>query len=890
MGVGDVTAEAVLRAVAECRELGVEAFVDKYGFGSSRDVLLDHEGDLLPSKAILGVAHKFAVPEQGPLPSDAFTGGEQTIRKLEELGFTVRRLSAGGDLAPPNTWVVRAGAHDESLELALDEGWCGIGWPQLGDLSVLSEEGLKHEIDMAYGDQSNARIGQYKAIVGSFMQIRQGDIVLTPIKGQGQVAVGVIVGDYEYRPDNPETAHHIRAVDWIDKSVRRELLGDLLRWIDRPPAVSRIPVEDAEALIRKAIADEVPVWLPKPATEGALRQLLISALAAVAAGRGDEVRRLIDHDAPTIVRSVIGDERAVSTGTGVATPAQVPWIGVHPKGAVASAQQGYYLVYLFAADGSACYLSLNQGTEKVKGGMKPLVKRAMDLRAAAGIEGPGEAIDLASEGARPLKYQAGSAHSIEYPHDGVPDEDDLRGDLSGMLELLDNAQASGLELDPEIEPLHLLFKWSSDVEPQTLELHRAMLEERDATWWSKIGGAGIDSRKLALIQEQLDREIPTYAFLYGGGQLVRARLQQLTDDPAEVDDARRPPYAAKEDCSLFALIDGFETLEPGWPLDHLVLASDPDPMKVHGALGNRTALLFMYERFAPTTADATPPPTTALTRFQLEDETPWTSEQLDEVLAALDPGSGKGQVILAGPPGTGKTWVAELLSRYLTQDQPLQRRIVQLHPSYGYEEFVEGLRPVTKGGAISFERRDGVILQMAKAMDGTGAPHVLVIDEINRANIPRVFGELLYLLEYRGQSIDLQYSEQFSLPRNLRIIATMNTADRSIRSIDVALRRRFEVFECSADPDILSRYYQRKGNASSVDGLIEGFSRLNTDLTELLDRHHAIGQSFFMGSAYSHETLRRTWQRQIYPLIEDYFFDQPDIAVDFTLEKYWPGL
>src|SRR4029077_1405184 len=126
---------------------------------------------------------------------------------------------------------------------------------------------------------------------------------------------------------------------------------------------------------------------------------------------------------------------------------------------------------------------------------------------------------------------------------------------------------------------------------------------------------------------------------------------------------------------------------------------------------------------------------------------------------------------------------------------------VQFHPSYGYEEFVEGLRPVVADGAVSFQRVDGVILQMASVMASTEATHVLIIDELNRANIPRVFGELLYLLEYRGQAIDLQYSERFRLPSNLRIIATMNTADRSIRSIDVALRRRFEVFECPSDAD-----------------------------------------------------------------------------------------
>jgi 5-methylcytosine-specific restriction protein B len=175
-------------------------------------------------------------------------------------------------------------------------------------------------------------------------------------------------------------------------------------------------------------------------------------------------------------------------------------------------------------------------------------------------------------------------------------------------------------------------------------------------------------------------------------------------------------------------------------------------------------------------------------------------------------------------------------------------------------------------------------------MEGTQSTHVLIIDELNRANIPRVFGELLYLLEYRDEDISLQYSSDFRLPENLKIIATMNTADRSTRSIDVALRRRFEIFECPADAEALRRYYQDPTHSTSVPDLIAGFQSLNADLANLLDRHHTIGQSFFMAENYTPANLRRAWMRQIFPLIEDYFFDQQDLVDQFKLEKYWPGV
>jgi hypothetical protein len=143
---------------------------------------------------------------------------------------------------------------------------------------------------------------------------------------------------------------------------------------------------------------------------------------------------------------------------------------------------------------------------------------------------------------------------------------------------------------------------------------------------------------------------------------------------------------------------------------------------------------------------------------------------------------------------------------------------------------------------------------------------------------------------YRNQIVDLQFSQGFSLPRNLCFIATMNTADRSIRSIDVALRRRFEIFECVPDPEALDRFYALGRGENYVTDLVTGFTALNEALTEGLDRHHTIGQSFFMADEMSKDRLARVWNRQIYPLIEEYFFDQPDLAADYSLFKFWPSV
>lgn len=155
------------------------------------------------------------------------------------------------------------------------------------------------------------------------------------------------------------------------------------------------------------------------------------------------------------------------------------------------------------------------------------------------------------------------------------------------------------------------------------------------------------------------------------------------------------------------------------------------------------------------------------------------------------------QVIFYGPPGTGKTYLARNLARHLTEDGAV--KLVQFHPSYTYEDFFEGYRPSPGGdGSLTFKLRAGPFRDFAEvAQDHSSTPYILIIDEINRANLAKVFGELYFLLEYRDESISLQYSpdREFTLPENLFVIGTMNTADRSIARIDTAMRRRFSFIE-----------------------------------------------------------------------------------------------
>jgi 5-methylcytosine-specific restriction protein B len=243
------------------------------------------------------------------------------------------------------------------------------------------------------------------------------------------------------------------------------------------------------------------------------------------------------------------------------------------------------------------------------------------------------------------------------------------------------------------------------------------------------------------------------------------------------------------------------------------------------------------------------------------------------------------QIILYGPPGTGKTYLATNLARHLTDDGAV--KLVQFHPSYTYEDFFEGFRPEPGGsGTLTFTLRAGPFRDFAEVAGANPTTaYILIIDEINRANLAKVFGELYFLLEYRDESISLQYSpdKEFTLPQNLFLIGTMNTADRSIARIDTAMRRRFAFVEL--DPRIppvnglLSRWLGKRDLAQEAALLLD---ELNSRIE---DSDAAIGPSYLMDERIyqRHDGLDRVWQYSIMPLLEDLFYGQRDLADHYGL-------
>lgn len=244
---------------------------------------------------------------------------------------------------------------------------------------------------------------------------------------------------------------------------------------------------------------------------------------------------------------------------------------------------------------------------------------------------------------------------------------------------------------------------------------------------------------------------------------------------------------------------------------------------------------------------------------------------LDEIVELLED---KRQVVLYGPPGTGKTFLALRLAKAIVEDDPTRFAIVQFHPATSYEDFFEGLRPkLTEAGQVTYERRDGPLVAIAnEAALHPDRRYVLVIDEINRANLPKVFGELLFLLEYRTESARTLYrpTEPFKLPSNLWFIGTMNTADRSVALIDAAMRRRFHFFPFfpheGSMKGLLERWLEAGGGRLGVAAFLKA---VNRDLLGLLGEHLLIGPSHFMKTDLSDRALERIWTYNVFPLIEE---------------------
>ena len=817
------------------------------------------------------------------------------------------------------------GIHNDKIPSTtlVSEGFISIGWDEIGDLRAVGDDqvALKELVAATYPSARAGAVPGWAGVLRRFaFELAEGDLVVAPSKQRAVYNIGRVCGPYNFAATAMEYRHR-RSVEWLLTDAPRDAFTQTARY-EVGSAITFFRVANHAEEFERAVIDGVQQEGAVSDTTSQVRYgLLQRTILEVLRDKGRLPRRQVVEELGNRIKFT--DFELVPTKSGVPRyETAVNWGSVDMKAAgwIDKANDGWHLTPVgrktidgtvpstdLARLSSAAYREAQDAKRAAEGRFKtaryPLIDGAVrlvregqwitysDIASVVGanassvgeyvhnetldLEGHYRVVPVGHPPYRPEWRAALEAEGVSFDGRGFPDPrsrvtaEDLRDemDLLGLLPkvgkrawLIRGSSVNGKDLVPSWRDQGWVSLAATNLQSVTAGLSRdelkPIVDEDYAHASYAVKGEKLDEFHAFLSRMQDGHVVVTVdqGRLYVGTLTGEARYQASPEGDSNL--LRNVEWVAGDGVDYGDL--------PG------ELAAR---LKVQRDVLDLTQQLDTIESLIESEATEMPPPVVEPVVLpnatsELADNLHVSQAWLQECIDLLND---RPQLIFYGPPGTGKTYIAQALAKHVAGDRV---RLVQFHPSYAYEDFFEGYRPTSNGG---FDLKPGPMRKIVdQAVENPRDAFVLIVDEINRGNLAKVFGELYFLLEYRDHNVELLYAdEDFSLPKNVFIIGTMNTADRSIALVDAAMRRRFAFLPLhpSEEPtrDILRSWLAKNSFSSRVADLLDELNR------RIQDPDFKIGPSYFMRAAVHDEGgLDRTWRTSILPLLEEHHFGEYD--------------
>ncbi|CAN7453800.1 DUF3578 domain-containing protein [Pararhizobium sp. LjRoot235] len=861
MALSDLTdPAAVTAALDEFDQLGRESFLQKYGFRPARAYFIRRNGKHYDSKAIVGAARGIQHSELGSLRSDEFSGGEQTVRALlERLGFEV--VVEEGNQAPAIT--------SRDIELMRQSR----AKARYTDFSE-EERSAYQRVHAALGELGHVAIAELGGPTKYVLKVTSG---FHPSSGiRGGKPKDLWFGVYRRENEDPFLGN-----PQIFMIVSERGIEFGFGALTHPDDFSNQEIKNRV----RAIAPQVLQLLPPP--DSIQAQDLSARLTETGPWYFRRKQRLEPKQSEYVpfeqwLRFVRSPDGARNAGGGITQYLQIDEVDganlnelvrqtVYVFGSLmeaASANKEHELIAISESPSDSADPDLQVGNREFADALGTFLAQFTKARAE-----PFQKTEILWAAMGRVKERLERFPAVQSRKDIVVSMSVGQGNWASVpwIALMNTKVTRSTQ-----EGVYVVFLIAKNLERIFLTLNQGTTK-----LVNELGQTGAQARMEAVAKA--------------------ARVQ--------ISDSLGSRY------SLDNLIDLGAT---GWlarnyefgtiahtDLEASNLPSDEDMNEMlEAVLSAYDQVIDAPERPAPLhnvsdTRDAEENGTSGPEPYAIEDALDDIFMDRDALERLLAIWRSKKNLILQGAPGVGKSYVAKRLAQLLLGAKDASRiATIQFHQSYSYEDFVQGYRPDGAGG---FELRNGIFHRFCEKADRSPAlPHVFIIDEINRGNLSKILGELMLLVEHDkrgpGWATTLTYSKEgdapFFVPDNIYILGMMNTADRSLSLVDYALRRRFSF--ASLDPMFNSPKLGALLEARGVPGeivamIVERMNALNHTIGDdraNLGPGYRIGHSFFVPPSkfqYDDGWYRRVIETEIYPLLEEYWFDDPDKALDWQV-------